>query len=87
MLPKEDPKLALAKLNFDGAVEINEASFEDLLRVPGIGPRSAKKIVELQLNNKRIKKYSQLQSLGIRVKNAKPFIKIDGKWQKRLVEF
>ncbi len=87
MLPKEDPKLALAKINFSGATEINETSYEDLLKVPGIGPRSAGKIVELQLSKKRIRKYLQLKELGVRVNIAKPFIKVDGKWQKRLAEF
>jgi predicted DNA-binding helix-hairpin-helix protein len=87
MLPKEDPKLALAKLNFQGAIEINEAEYKDLIRIPGIGPRSAKKIIECQLNRNKLNKYSQLQKLGIRIKTAKPFIKVDGKWQKRLIDF
>ena len=28
-----------------------------------------------------------MHEIGIRIRNAKPFIKVDGKWQKRLVEF
>jgi len=87
MLPKEDPKLALAKLNFDGPVEVNEAEYSDLLKIPGIGPITAKKILECQMNNYKIKKYSQLQELGVRINNAKPFMKVDGNWQKRLVDF
>ncbi len=86
MLPKEDPKLVLAKINFDGPVEVNEASCEELLRVPGIGPSSANRIIALRERNK-IEKYSQLHEIGVRIKNAKPFIKVDGRWQKRLLEF
>lgn len=87
MLPNEDPKLALAKHNFQGAIEINEAKYEDLIKIPGIGPKSAKKIIECQLNKNKLDKYSQLQKLGIRIKTTKPFIKVDGKWQKRLIDF
>ena len=84
MLPKQDPKFALAKLNYDGPVDINRAGYEQLLRVPGIGPRSAKRILAEQ---RKIKKYEDLHKLGVVIERAKPFIKVDGKWQKRLVEF
>ena len=84
MLPKEDPKFALAKQNYSGAVEVNGADYMELLRVPGIGPRSAKRIISLR---GKLKKYSQLHEAGVVVKRAKPFIKVDGKWQKRLVDF
>ena len=84
MLPKEDPKLALAKVNYDGPVEINEADYSQLIRVPGIGPGSANKIVNMR---ERFKKYQDLNKLGIRINRAKPFIKVDGKWQKRSVDF
>jgi len=86
MLPKQDPKLVLAKINYDGPVEINEASYEELLRVPGIGPGTVNRVIALR-KRKTIEKYSQLYEIGVRVKNAKPFIKVDGKWQKRLVDF
>lgn len=86
MLPKDDPKLVLARINFDGPVEVNEASYDELLRIPGIGPKTVSRVIALRERSK-IKRYSQLQEIGVRVKNAKPFIKVDGKWQKRLVEF
>ncbi|MFH1439660.1 MAG: helix-hairpin-helix domain-containing protein [Candidatus Woesearchaeota archaeon] len=56
MLPNEDPKLALAKATFDSAVDINEASYEELIRIPGIGPTTAKKIVNMR-NGVKIDKY------------------------------
>ncbi len=85
MLPKnEDPKLALAKASFDGPLDINGASYDELIRVPGIGPVSARRIVE---SDSRVKTYAQLQSFGARVELAKPFIVVDGKRQKMLCEF
>lgn len=83
MLPREDPKLALAKEHFDRPVDINEACFDDLIRIPGIGPRTAERIV----NGARINKYEDLHQLGGWVKRAKPFIVVDGKRQKMLSEF
>jgi len=43
-LPSIDPKLALARHNFDKPIDINEASYDDLIRIPGIGPKTAKSI-------------------------------------------
>jgi len=83
MLPSEDPKLALAKATFDGAVDINEAPYEELIRIPGIGPKTAEKIV----NGNKIRKYEDLHKLGGWVKRAKPFIEVNGKRQKMLCEF
>ncbi len=84
MLPQEDPKLALAKANFDKSVDINEAEYEELIRVPGIGPKTANKL----LNKKeKITKYEQLKKLGGWIERAKPFIEIDGKRQTSLLQF
>ena len=84
MLPSEDPKLALAKANFDGAIDINEASYKELIRIPGIGPCTAKKIVT---SKQPITRYRQLHEFGGWIKRAKPFIEVDGKRQKMLMEF
>ncbi|MFH1405369.1 MAG: helix-hairpin-helix domain-containing protein, partial [Patescibacteria group bacterium] len=46
MLPNKDPKMAMAMANFDGAIDINEASYPELIRIPGIGPKTAKRISE-----------------------------------------
>jgi len=83
MLPNQDPKLALAKANFSGAVDVNEASYNELIRIPGIGPKTASRIKA----GARIMKYSDLHKLGGWVERAKPFISVDGKRQKMLMEF
>ncbi len=83
MLPKGDPKLALAKANFEGAIDINEARYDELLRIPGIGPVTAKRIA----GGYKVKKYEDLHKLGGWVERAKPFIEVDGKRQTSLIEF
>lgn len=84
MLPKEDPKIALAKANFDSALDINEANFNELIRIPGIGPRTASKII---YHKTKIKSYQELDKLGAWIKRAKPFISVNGKRQKMITEF
>ncbi len=84
MLPKEDPKLAMAKVNFDKPIDINDCTYEELIRVPGIGPDTAKKIL---FTKEKITSYSQLHNFGGWIKRAKPFIEVDGKRQKMLCEF
>ncbi|MCS7202169.1 MAG: radical SAM protein [Dictyoglomus sp.] len=59
-------------------IEINKAGLKDLLRVPGIGPISAKKIIEKR-KEQPFKNIKELEMLGINVKRALPFILINGK--------
>ena len=84
LLPRQDPKLAIAHANFDSPVDINEASYEELIRIPGIGPRTARRIVN---SKDKITGYEQLHELGGWVKRAKPFIEIGGKRQTTLSEY
>ena len=84
MLPNEDPKMALAKATFDGAIDINNASYDELIRIPGIGPKTAGRIIA---RKEKITKYEQLHEFGGLVKRAKPFIEVDGKRQTMLMEF
>ncbi len=86
-LPKEDPKLVLARENFSGPVDINESSYSELIRVPGIGPLSAKKIISLKKSGCKIKKYEELHNIGIVLKRAKQFISVNGCRQRMLGEF
>ena len=86
MLPREDPKLALAKKYFSGTMDINEASYEDLIRIPGIGPRSATKIM-IQRKKQKITKLKELRRIGTRINAAAPFIELQGKKQLTLTQF
>lgn len=83
MLPNEDPKLALAK-HERIRVDVNETNYNELIRVPGIGPKTAKKILEFR---GKIKRYEELHKLGAFINKAKPFLNVDGKRQKMLFEF
>jgi putative DNA modification/repair radical SAM protein len=75
---KFDPKLDWALRNLDFfPVDIAKAPYEMILRVPGIGPTSAKRIIKLR-------KYcsftlKDLKKLGVVIKRAKYFITINGK--------
>jgi len=52
-LPNVDPKLVLAKTNPDFfPIDLNTASYNEILRIPQIGPMTAKKIVEARKNVK-----------------------------------
>lgn len=80
LLLTKDPKI-LAAENMDiFPVEINSAPFVDLIRVPGIGIKSAREIIsirkKLPFSNKE-----QLRKLGVVVDRAEPYIKISGEYQ------
>lgn len=80
----EDPKLAWA-LNHPECfpVEINTASFDELLRVPGIGPLSARRIIERR-RKERFHHLDELRSVRCVLKRAVPFILINGRVAKGL---
>ncbi len=74
-----DPKLAWAMNHPEYfPVEINTADMTRLLRIPGIGPKSARRIIEYRKKEK-IKDLETLKGLGVVVKRAKNFILISGK--------
>lgn len=74
-----DPKAnwALNHLEFF-PVEIQKAPLEELLRVPGIGPKGARLI--LRARKKRRLTEEMLQKLGIALKRARFFITCNGKY-------
>ncbi len=75
-----DPKLAWAERHQDWfPLEINKASCWELMRVPGIGEISSKRIIETRRHSK-IKELEQLKRLGVVVKRAKEFITLNGKY-------
>ncbi len=77
-----DPKYSFALNNMDlFPLEINEASVEELLKVPGIGIISANKIITLRKRGLKISKLEELKKLGVSTKRAEPFIKLNKSYQ------
>ena len=77
--PLLDPKTNWAiKNSHFFPIEINKASYKDLLRVPGIGVTSAKRIVMTRKYSTI--RYEHLKKLGIVIKRAKYFIVINGEF-------
>ena len=77
--PLLDPKTNWAiKNSHFFPIEINKASYKDLLRVPGIGVTSAKRIVMTRKYS--IIRYEHLKKLGIVIKRAKYFITVNGEF-------
>ncbi|MCX8063800.1 MAG: putative DNA modification/repair radical SAM protein [Candidatus Hydrogenedentes bacterium] len=73
-----DPKLVWALRNLDFfPVEITKASLSEILRVPGIGPISARRIIKARRNG--YISFEDLEKLGVVMKRAKYFITIRGK--------
>mgnify|MGYP000271119732 CR=1 FL=1 len=55
MLPDRDPKVAYAELNPNMfPVDLNNDPLEAIIKVPGIGPKSARKIIELRNQGTKI---------------------------------
>ncbi|MBQ9081811.1 MAG: putative DNA modification/repair radical SAM protein [Clostridia bacterium] len=74
-----DPKCAWALKNLQlFPVEVNTCNLETLLRVPGIGVRSAKKILQARRYTKL--GYEDLKKLRVVLKRAKHFITCNGKF-------
>ena len=77
--PHLDPKTNWAIQNWHFfPIEINKASYKELLRVPGIGVTSAKRIVMTRKYSTI--RYEHLKKLGIVIKRAKYFITVNGEF-------
>jgi predicted DNA-binding helix-hairpin-helix protein len=75
----KEPKIIWAEKNKNFfPIEINKANFYQLIRIPGIGIKSAKKILEIRKDGK-IKSENILKKIGVKLKKAMPYILIDGK--------
>ena len=74
-----DPKADWALRHLDEyPKEINEASYYDLLKIPGIGPRNAQKIISTRKYYKL--EFKDLKKMNISLKRAKYFILCNGKY-------
>jgi predicted DNA-binding helix-hairpin-helix protein len=79
LLPRDKtPKQAWAERYLIEPVEVNRASRATLLKVPGIGPRSADRIIEARRETK-LCDLSQLKALGVTIAWSVPYILLDGR--------
>ncbi len=81
-----DPKCDWAIRHLDKfPVEINKADYYTLLRVPGIGVISAKRIILARRNFSL--KFENLKKLGVVLKRAQYFITCQGKYYDKIYKF
>ena len=83
---RHDPKLLFAIKN-EICVDVNKAGFDELIKVPGIGLQTAKRILERRAKGAKFESKRELMRVGVLVKKAMPFIKIGSTRQKMLSEF
>lgn len=77
---KYDPKLAWALKNPQRfPIEVNKADLNELIRVPGVGKISGKRIVEIRKIH-RFTNLRELRGTGAVVERARNFITINGKF-------
>jgi predicted DNA-binding helix-hairpin-helix protein len=74
-----DPKLAWAQAHPERfPLEINRAPRHQLLRVPGIGPVSARRILQAR-HQGQLRSLSDLSKLGVVGSRAAPYILLSGR--------
>ena len=80
-LPEEvDPKEAWALLHPERfPIEVNRASYDELLRVPGIGPVSARRVLSLR-GAHAFRELKELSRLGAATKRARHYLLLDGRF-------
>ncbi len=79
LLPRDKtPKQAWAEQYLHEPIEVNCAPRHILLRVPGIGPKSADRIIAARRHN-RLRELTQLRALGVTTGWAAPYVLLDGR--------
>ena len=74
-----DPKLAWADANLQHEpVELNKADRQELLRIPGIGPKHSYTILHARRKG-RLQELNHLRQLGIATRRLAPYVLLDGK--------
>lgn len=74
-----DPKVAWARRNLTASpVEVNTASRQELLRIPGVGPRLAWRLLEARQKG-RLRDLADLGRLGLPAERMAPFILLEGR--------
>jgi predicted DNA-binding helix-hairpin-helix protein len=79
LLPRDKtPKQAWAEGHLHEPIEVNRAPRHLLLKVPGIGPKSADKIIAARRET-RLRSITQLKALGVTTGWAAPYVLLDGR--------
>ncbi|MEJ2249149.1 MAG: helix-hairpin-helix domain-containing protein [Candidatus Lokiarchaeota archaeon] len=88
-MPKGDPKIHFARHYFQdhNLIDPNQATYRELIRIPGIGPISAKRIINLRAKKFKFKSRQDLRSVGVILKRADPYLKINGQNQMTMTNF
>jgi predicted DNA-binding helix-hairpin-helix protein len=74
-----DPKTLWAQKHPERfPIEINKAPLDELVRIPGIGPRSAKRLLDMR-HQQCLRDVQVLRAAGASWKVASPFVLLDGK--------
>ncbi len=77
--PEVDPKLLWAEHHLlQAPIEINTSDYAQLIKIPGIGPQSAKKILEARTYGV-IRDIHTLHKMGIATSRASKFILLNGR--------
>ncbi|MFZ1463095.1 MAG: radical SAM protein [Anaerolineae bacterium] len=75
----QDPKVLWAQRHPERfPLEVNRATPQDLLRVPGIGPQTMRNILRARLDGK-LRDLGQLRKIGVDVAKAAPFVLLNGR--------
>jgi len=73
-----DPKQAWAQMYLaDSPIEINKAERQELIRIPGIGPKGADAILNARRNS-QLRDSSSLRKLGVIAERAAPYLLFNG---------
>jgi predicted DNA-binding helix-hairpin-helix protein len=76
---KYDPKMIWARSHPEVfPIEVNQADLEELLRIPGIGPLSAKRILASR-GKVKLQDLQDLRGFGAATKRAAPYVLINGR--------
>ena len=77
--PDLDPKVTWALRNLESfPIEVNKASYEMLMRIPGIGAVSARRIIRQR--KVAAVKFDDLKKMGVVIKRAKYFLTCCGRY-------
>jgi predicted DNA-binding helix-hairpin-helix protein len=75
-----DPKLSYARIFLtEEPVEVNRADRRELLRIPGIGPRTVHRILDARRSGSRVRSVEDLKRLGVNTRRASDFLLVDGR--------